>query len=66
MWQILLIVLVALVLVMEWRSSAPVEPRHSLDCLDGVADENCSHRAHLTREEVEFIQSLDGQLGIKP
>lgn len=65
-WQALLIVLVALVLVMEWLSSRPIEPTCSLDCRDGVPDENCTGRKHLTREDIENLNALDGQLGIKP
>lgn len=66
---------VALVTVcfVEWwtaryLASDPTPRREpcSLDCRDGVPDENCTGSRHLTREEVEFIQSLDGQLGIKP
>lgn len=60
------VLIVGLVLFMEIRSARPVEPRHSLDCMDNVPDENCLHRAHLTREEIETLNSLDGQIGIKP
>lgn len=60
------VVVVGLVLFMEIRSARPVEPVHSLDCRDGVADENCLHRAHLTREEIETLNSLDNQIGFKP
>lgn len=60
-----LLTVVALICLVEVLTAGPPKPEpHSLDCRDGIADPNCYGRSHLTREEVELLNSLDGQLGI--